>query len=384
MVIKRKKIEYFVKKAFWVTLCGFVLSNSFFALVTALLSPVEAAGFTNAVARHSRMAISLANSTTDPILIIAKPASSGTDAGIGLAFSSGYTVNSTASNITVTTTGIPSTYQGLSLTAWPGIGSAATAVSSRNVTIASTDLSTSNTYAFLITGGITNPSSTGSQTIKISTHTDSSPDFSNYTDAIDATRVGTYFVTDNGGSTDGDQIVVTARVPPSYSFSLSANSITLDTAVATVEYPGGTENGAVSAVTATATTNANNGHSMFIRSGSSSGLTSTTLSASIAFSGTAADGSPTTLSAGTEGVVVDINSNTNTSGSLTIDAEFNGASTSAGGTPSTSFQQIAYASGPAGTAGDKVDVVPRIATSATTQAADDYTQTFTVVGAGNF
>ena len=178
--------------------------------------------------------------------------------------------------------------------------------------------------------------------------------------------------------------MITAKVAPTYTLALSAQSITLDTALGSVEYPGGPQNGAVPAVTATATTNANNGHVMWLKANFNSGLTSTTVSASIPFSGTAADSTPTTISAGTEGVVVDVDSTTNGSGSLSIAAEFNGASTSAGGTPSTTFQEIASATGPVGGTGDVVTIIPRVAISSTTQAADDYTNTLTVIGAGNF
>lgn len=340
--------------------------------------------FTNASVRHARMAISIAASGTDSTLVIVKPATVGTEASLGFAFASGYTVDSTASNITVSTSGLPSTYHGLSITAMPGIGSTASAVSSQNVTFTVTDLAVGTAYGFFITGGITNPATTGQKVSKISTHTDASPDFSAYADAVDTARVGTYIVDNNGASTDSDQIVVTARVPPIYTLVLSANSITLDTSLSTVEYPGGANNGAVSAVTATATTNANNGHVMWLKASSGSGLTSTIAGSSIAFSGTAADGAPTSLSAGTEGVVVDVDSTTNGSGSLTIAAEFLGASTSAGGTPSTSFQEIASATGPVGGTGDVVTIIPRVAIASTTQAADDYTNTFTVIGAGNF
>jgi hypothetical protein len=240
------------------------------------------------------------------------------------------------------------------------------------------------TYGFYITGGVTNPATTGQKISKISTHSDGTPDFSGYTDAIDASRIATYIVDNNGAATDSDQIVVTATVAPTYTLVLSGQSITLDTSLATVEYPGGAQNGAVSGITATATTNANNGHIMWLKANSASGLTSTVAAASIAFSGTAADATPTTLSAGTEGVVVDVDSTTNGSGSLTISAEFNGASTSAGGTPSTTYQEIASATGPVGGTGDVVTILPRVAISSTTQSADDYTNTLTVIGAGNF
>ncbi len=364
--------------------CIGILLTTILFLSNICMRPVEAANFTNVSMRHSRMAISLVASSTDPILVVIRPATTATELSIGISFATGYTVNGTFSNITVSTASLPGTFHGRTVFAVPGIGSAATAVSSQNVTFAATDMTVGTTYAFYITGGITNPGTTGQKVSKISTHTDGSPDFTNYTDAVDASRVATWFVSDNGGSTDSDQIVVTARVAPTYTLALSAQAITLDTALATVEYPGGAQNGAVSGVTATATTNANNGHIMWLKANSASGLTSTVAAASIAFSGTAADATPTTITAGTEGVVVDVDLTTNTSGSLAISSEFNGASAAAGGTPSTTFQEIASASGPVGGAGDVVTILPRVAISSTTQAADDYTNTLTVIGAGDF
>jgi hypothetical protein len=344
----------------------------------------RAANFTEASIRFSRMTISIAASSTNDILVVLKPATTGTEDSVGIKFASGYTVDSTPTNITLSTAGLPSTYHGESLTAMPGIGANALAVSGQNVTIDIDDLTVGTLYGFRITGGITNPSSTGQHINRLSTHTDTTPDFTNYTDAVDDSRVANYHVTDNGVDTDDDQIVVTARVAPTYTLDLSANSITLDASLSTVEYPGGPNNGSVSAITATVTTNANNGHIMWLRSATNAGLTSTSVSASIAFSGTPADATPTTLTAGTEGVVIDIDKTTDTSGTLTIAAEFNGTTTSAGGTPSTTYQEIAHASGPVAGAGDVVTFIPRVAISATTQAADDYTQTFTIVGAGDF
>jgi hypothetical protein len=74
-------------------------------LLTTFGKPVEAAVFTNLGMRHSRMAISIANSGTDPILVIMRPATVGTEVSIGISFASGYTVNGTYTNITVSTVG---------------------------------------------------------------------------------------------------------------------------------------------------------------------------------------------------------------------------------------------------------------------------------------
>ena len=351
---------------------------------TSITTVVTAAGnLSKTSMRSSRMGQSREASVNDPILVVLEPLTVGTEVRVGVSFASGYTVGA-ASAITLTTTGIPSTYNGTSLVALPGIATPATAASGQNVTITCTDLTVGTAYAFLITGGITNPATTGQKITKISTHSSTSPDFTDYADAIDTGRVATIIVTDNGSTTIGDQIVVTAKVAPTYTFALSGQSITLDTNLASVQYPGASQNGSVSAITATVTTNAHNGHLIWLKAASASGLTSASTSSSIPFGGTAADGSPASLSAGTAGVVVDVDSTTNTSGSLAISDEFNGLTTSSGGTPSTSFQEIATAGGLADTPGDVVTIIPRVAIAAGTFPADDYTNTLTVIGASNF
>lgn len=358
--------------------------NLILTVAIAQSQTASAIGFDNAIIRHSRLIKSHVADANDPILVIVNAATTATEASLGISFATGYTVSGTPASITVSTTGLPSTVMGLSITAAPGIGSAATASSGQNVTFALTDLNVATTYGFYITGGITSPSTTGQKVSRVSTHTDGTPDFTSYTDAIDNTKVAVYIV-DSAPTPDEDQIVVTARVSPTYTFALANNTITLDTALGTVEYPGASgANSGVLGATVTINTNAPNGHAIWLKSGSAAGLTSATTSTSIAFSGTAADATPTTISAGTEGVVVDVDETTDTPGTMTVAAEFNGASTSAGGTPSTSFQEIATATGPVASNGHVLTILPRVAISATTQSADDYTQTFTVIGAGNF
>ncbi len=377
-----KHLRSFLRSFPFIYVASFTV-NIVLTIVIAQSQTANAAGFDNAMMRHSRMIISHLATSTDSILVIVNPATTATEASLGISFAAGYTVNGTPANITVSTASLPATVMGLSITAAPGIGAAATASSGQNVTFALTDLNIANTYGFYITGGITTPATTGQKINRVSTHTDGTPDFTSYTDAIDNTKVAVYIV-DSAPTPDEDQIVVTARVSPTYTFALANNTITLDTALATIEYPGGANNGAVPGATVTINTNANNGHAIWLKSGTASGLTSATVGTSIAFSGTAADATPTTLSAGTEGVVIDVDETTDTPGTMTIAAEFLGASTSAGGTPSTSFQEIATASGPVASNGHVVTILPRVAIAATTQSADDYTQTFTVIGAGNF
>ncbi|MBP6993831.1 hypothetical protein KBB12_01145, partial [Candidatus Woesebacteria bacterium] len=122
---------------------------------------VEAANFSNVSMRHSRMAISLVASGTDPILVIMRSPTTATEASVGISFATGYTVSGTPASITVSTASLPATYHGQAVTALPGIGAAATASSGQNVTFAATNLTVATTYGFYITGGITNPGTTG-------------------------------------------------------------------------------------------------------------------------------------------------------------------------------------------------------------------------------
>jgi hypothetical protein len=333
-------------------------------LVTLTLYPfsarnVEAASLSTLIVRPDRMAISVSTS----YLIIFKVATANATK-IVVSFPAGYDVTGVAA----TTTGVPTTYNGTSITNFPNLGTAT--VSSQDVTIPATSgtLSNSATYGVYLTT-VVNPGSTGQKDFTVV-----SKDSGGTT--LDTASAENYVVTDNGASTDADQIVVTASVSPSFTLDLSGNADSVTTALNSVASGTG--------VTATVTTNAQAGYAVFLKSGSSAGLHSTTTGTSIAFSGTAADDAPTTLSSGTEGVVVDVDSTTNTSGALTIADEFNGSTTSAGGTPSTTYQQIFSSNAPVGGAGDVATIIPRVAISATTKAATDYTQTFTVTGAGTF
>ena len=75
------------------------------------------------------------------------------------------------------------------------------------------------------------------------------------------------------------------------------------------------------------------------------------------------DDAPSTLSTGTEGYVLDCNLTTDSAtagtGTVTIDPEYNGTTTSQGGTQATTFQEVATANGP--TDNDVVTLVPRVA-----------------------
>ncbi|MEX0649951.1 MAG: hypothetical protein WD200_03045, partial [Candidatus Andersenbacteria bacterium] len=177
-----------------------VILSIVFVAALSFVSEAQAAPFTEASMRLDRMKVSI---TDNDILIVAKPATTATEDHTDIVFSAGFGVDSTASNITVTTTGIPSTYQGESLTAWPGIGTEASGVSGQVVTVDSDDLTPGTLYGFLITAGIDNPGSPGSDLVQvIRTETGANAE-------IDSSSIAVAVISE-------DQITISATVPPTF------------------------------------------------------------------------------------------------------------------------------------------------------------------------
>lgn len=269
--------------------------------------------------------------------------------------------STTASNYTVSTSGLPA-----GVTAMPGVATADD-VTGQTIRFPITALANSTTYGFFITNGgtglISNPSA--STTI---VHTVASRDTGDTTTG-DTKDVAVPTIAD-------DQIVVTATVAPTFTFVFANNAQSLGTlSSGSVSSGGGTG--------ITITTNAANGWFAWAID-SNAGLTSANASKTIATTGSL-DAAPSTISAGTEGYVLDVDLTTDAGGggTVTIDAEYNGTTTSQGGTLSnTALQPIASSGGTAN--GDVITLVPRVAISGVTPAASDYTDTITVVGAGRF
>lgn len=169
------------------------------ALLLALL-PVSAsaAQFTVASLRLERAAI---GQTDVQYLVVAQPATSDTEAKLTLTFANAFGVDSVPANITASASGLPATFGGSTLTAWPGIGSTASSVSGQAVTFASSDLSAGTLYGFFITAGIDNPSAAETYTVTLQTKT--------ITDTvIDQQNVGVAILAN-------DQVTLSATVPPS-------------------------------------------------------------------------------------------------------------------------------------------------------------------------
>lgn len=332
---------------------GTIILATLVALVGVLqfVMPAQAADFTNAYIRLDRMT---ATTSGNVLVIFTVPVGNvGDEAKITVDFGAGTTV---AANPTVNTSNLPA-----GAIAVPGTLAATGA--GQVVTITGvTDLSATTTYGVNIATGVTNGSAAQyKNTITTLTSGDV---------AIDSKEVATRVVSN-------DQIVVSAVVPPTFSFSLGANIDSFSTDLD----PSGIVSTA--GVTATIATNASNGWVAWVSSANVA-LSSASTSNTISSSGTV-DGTPTTLSSGSEDYALDVNltqdSATASTGAVTIAAEYNGGATQ-GGTLTTALSPIASADGP--TDDDQITLVEKATISGLTPAGNDYTDTLTVIGAGNF
>lgn len=335
----------------------FVILASFVVLGAVNPKSVSAAQLTEAFVRIDRMKASTATGGT---VCVKMATTTGTDAKLKITFPTGFTVNSTASNWTVTTTNLPA-----GASAMPGI-TTASGVASQTVTFPISDISSNSTlycFNFASSSTLTTSSAANDKTGVISVTTSGDAE-------IDGGIYATSVISD-------DQIVVTASVPATFSFALGANTQALGT-LSTGSVISG------SGVTVTIGTNAGNGWVGWVLS-ANAGLDSAATGDTIDTVGTV-DDAASTLSPGTEGYVLDADlttdSATSGTGAVTVDLEYDGNTTSKGGTLSTTYTEFATANGP--TDSDVITLIPRVAISALTQAATDYTDTLTVVAAGHF
>lgn len=317
----------------------------------------EAANLQQVFIRLDRLKASTATGGT----VCAKSATVATEADVQVAFPTGFTVTGTAANWTVTTTNLPS-----GATAWPSINTA-TAVSSQTVTFPSGDLTVGTLYCFNFTGTSTLTTGTaGNDKTGTVTTRATGPA------AIDSASYAMSIVSD-------DQIVVTATVPSTLTFSLSGNTDTFSSNLSTTTT-------STSGRTVTVATNAAAGWVAWVKSANAA-LNSVGTGATIATAGTV-DNTPTDLASST-GYVLDVDITTDSgtgTGTVTqasnYGAEYAGSNSTSGGTLSTTFQPIAASSGT--TDGDILTLTERAKISAVQAAATDYTDTLTVVVAGRY
>lgn len=306
---------------------------------------VASAAPTVAYVRFDRMATSAAISGTACLNTDA----SGTEAKVQLTFPSGWTISNTAADWTTTTTNLPS-----GATAWVTVGATASTATGQVVTFSSGNLSTATLYCFNFAGANSTLGTAGTDQVGSMitlTSGDVAVDTINWATAVTAAG--------------GDQVTVTASVPTTFSFALSGATIALGT-LSTSSVTSGN-------VTATISTNARNGWLSWLKH---TGLSSATTGTSIAV-----PGAYPTISdlASTTGFVIDVDA---TSGSPTIDAGFDGTNSTSGGNPTTTFLPIATKN--AAASGNVITINARAKVAGTQAAATDYTDTVTIVAAGNF
>ncbi len=305
---------------------------------------------------YLRMNRMKASQATDFRLVF-KPASAVAANGkVKVTFPSGFTVNGTQTASSATCAAESGA------TAMPGVTSPSASGQTISVTTTA-GLSGGTLYCVDLTSSsaVTNHATPGPYVPTIFTTTSADV-------TIDSKTVGLRVISD-------DQIVVTAVVPPTFDFALSGNTdaftASLDpTAVRTT-----------TGRTITISTNASKGWIAWVRD-TNQGLTSASASSTIATTGTI-NGSPDTLSAGTEGYVLDVDLTTDSgNGTPTVAGEYNGVAANSGGTLSGTYQVMASSTGTA--LGDVITLIEYAAINGQTKAGDDYTDTLTVVGAGYF
>jgi mucin-22 len=318
-----------------------------------VFSRASAATLSRTIVRFDRMKISTASTGT----VCVNPTTTATENDVQVTFPTGYTVSTTTGDWTVNTTNLA---WPTGASAWPGIGTAS-AAASQTVTFPSSDLTVGTLYCFNWTNGAAltiKGSATSSNTGSVTTRA-SGP--SN----IDTGDFATASITD-------DQIVVSATVPQTFSFALSANTDSLGNLSSSSVTSSPTPR------TATVNTNAKNGWYVWAKD-SNSGLNSASASALIS---STTPGSNSTLSSGTEGYNTGVTSSqTSGSGTISVAAAFVGGAATGGGLD-TSFRTLASSNGTANNA--VLTMTNNAAISVTTPAATDYTDTITVVGAGLF
>ena len=186
--------------------------------------------------------------------------------------------------------------------------------------------------------------------------------------------IGTDTITVAVRTISNDQIVVSATVPPTFNLALSGNTdaFTANLSAATV--------GVTTGRTITINTNAKNGWLAWAFD-SSTGLISAVGAHTIA---STTPGTTATLSAGTEGYVFGITAITQGTGGGTTSAiaAYSSNGTTTGSGLDTTVRQIASSTGTAN--GAVLTVKELAAITAVTQAATDYTDTITILGAGYF
>jgi hypothetical protein len=212
-------------------------------------------------------------------MVCAKSSTTAVETTVKVTFPTGFATVDTAANWTVTTTNIPS-----DATAWIGIGTAS-AASGQDVTFPSGDMVVGTLYCFNFSGTSTlTNAGAGNNLVGTITTQLAGPT------TIDSSSYALSIVSN-------DQIVVSATVPATFSFSLPSNTDTFAGALSTTAQ---LSNG----VTATIATNAAAGWIVWVKSANAA-LNSASTGATIATTGSI-DNTATALTVGTNGYLLDV------------------------------------------------------------------------------
>lgn len=353
-----------------------LLSLLFLPFVLLLVSnKASGAGLTTTMVRFDRMKIS--TPTTGTVCAKSPSATSATETSVKVTFPTSYTVSSTTSNWAVDTTNTTGWPAGAA--AWTGIsaptGSGEFVISGQSVNFVSGNLASASTlYCF-------NWTNTAALTTKSSATADNSGQVITQTTGGVASDTGSYAT----ATISEDQIVVTATVAPTFNFAF--NNTTTDAF-------GNLSTSSVTTTTGktiTLTTNANAGWIVWAKSlnGASKGSLTSVASGGIITSASSLGSAAHNITTGTEdyGLGATVNTDASGGGTVSVDAAYDGSGTcpstcNVGVLDSQNFRPIASANGTA--AGDIINVFERASISGSTKAANDYTDTITFIGAGNF
>jgi hypothetical protein len=325
-----------------------VLSVLLLAVIFVAVGTVEvkAAPFTRATIRYDRMMTNKLSS----LQVIVVPASVGTEAKVVLVFASA----SVSVGQSASTTNIPSY-----ATALPGVGTTAVGAGT-SIAVPCSDLTVGSTYAYNLTVGVTTPGA-GAYLDKVQT-------WDSGNNVIDSTTVTSRIISN-------DQVVITANVPSNFTFVLSGNTDAFTSDLSSGAVAG------TAGISVAVSTNASKGWIGWVKSANTA-LSSVTTGESIGTSGTY-NSTPETCQTGTDCYVLDVGVTSGTgTGALTADPEYAGNWTSTGGTLMNYLVPFAARTGK--TNGDTVWLKALATMTATKAAGSDYTDTWTVVGAGNF
>lgn len=327
------------------------------ALVLQLVMPwaglAQAASLSSTTLRLDRLA---ASSTTTARLIFTTSATNGTTVGkVAVTFPAGFTISATQATSVATCPGESGA------AALPGTLAAVGA--GQVITISGvTGAANSTAYCVDLTtaAAITNNVTPGAYSVGVATQTSGAV-------GLDATTV-TEFIIGN------DQVTISATVNPAFTFTLSGNSDAIPA------FSSGTRS-LSTGVTVTVATNASKGWIAWVRD-ANSGLTSAASSNTIATSGIGT--ASHVVNASANDYVLSSIKTTQTGASLTPDANYvsTGSDNKGGGLDNTKLRPVASETGPA--SGDVITLKMLASVAATTPAANDYTDTVTIIGAGQF